>query len=108
MNFRFASKLLERQADLSGDLDMNTDWPTNRPTVHQPPVQTDGMDPAALGGPSPLNGAAPLSEKVTTDPLLPVPQKDMGGAMPHIDGPIDVDTTTLKNYRENGGPFTRG
>jgi hypothetical protein len=101
VNFRLAAKQVE--ADLGyGDLSMNSGWPTDRPVKHQPPVQTDGLDPAALGGPSPLNGVGPIGEKVVTDPLLPVPQKDMGGAMPHTDGPIDVDTTTLPNWREKG------
>jgi hypothetical protein len=81
---------------------MDSGWPTDRPTKSQPKIQTDGLDPAALGGPPPLNGAGPLGEKVVSDPLVPVPQKDMGGPMPHIDGP-DVDTTTLKSWRVGGG-----
>jgi hypothetical protein len=104
MNFRLAAKLIE--ADLNyGDLSMDSGWPTDRPTKHQPDIQTDGLDPAAVGGPSPLNGTGPLGDKATSDPLLPVPQKDMGGPMPAINpgGPIDVDTTTLRNYREFGG-----
>jgi len=101
MNFRLAATRIE--ADLNyGDLAMDSGWPTDRPVKHQPAVQTDGLDPAALGGPSPLNGTGPIGEKVVSDPLTPVPQKDMGGPMPHIDGPIDVDTTVLKNWREHG------
>jgi len=101
MNFRLAAKRIE--ADLGyGDLSMDSGWPTDRPTKHQPDIQTDGLDPAAKGGPAPMNDFGPLGEKVTSDPLLPVPQKDMGGPMPHIDGPIDVDTTTLKNWRVKG------
>ena len=79
---------------------MTSDWPTDRPVSHQPDVKTDGLDPATEGGPSPLNsGVGPIGEKVVTDPLTPVPTRDMGGEMPHIKGP-DVDTTTLKSYRE--------
>jgi hypothetical protein len=92
-----------KYADLSSDLEMSTGWPTDRPTKHNPPLNTDGLDPAAIGGPSPLNGTEPLGTKVVTDPLVAVPQKDMGGSMPHTVGP-DVDTTTLKNYRQFGGP----
>lgn len=99
MNFREASRRLE--ADLSTtELGMTSDWPTDRPTIHQPDIKTDGLDPATPGGPSPLNsGVGPYGEKVVTDPLVPVPYHDPGGAMPHVEGP-DVDTTTLKNYRE--------
>jgi hypothetical protein len=96
MNFRLAANRI--QADLSGDLTMTTDWPSDRPVFSNPELQTDGLDPAAEGGPSPLNGTGPLGEKVVSDPLTPVPQKDIGGTMPHTRGP-DVDTTVLKNYR---------
>ena len=101
MNFRDAARRIE--ADLSTtELGMTSDWPTDRPVVHQPDVETDGLDPAALGGPAPMNsGVGPLGDKVVTDPLLPVPQQDKGGPMPHVDGP-DVDTTTLKNWRDRG------
>lgn len=101
MNFRLAAKVIE--ADLStSEVGMTSGWPSDRPTKHQPKIQTDGLDPAALSGPSPLNGTYPYGEKVVSDPLVPVPQKDMGGPMPHIDGPIDVDTTTLPSWREKG------
>src|SRR4051812_2249061 len=99
MNFREAARRLE--ADLSTtEVGMTSDWPTDRPTVHQPEIQTDTLDPAAPGGPSPLNsGVGPYGDKVVTDPLVPVPTRDKGGKMPHLPG-SDVDTTTLKNYRE--------
>jgi len=100
MNFREASKRLEADlgsAELTG---ISSDWPIDRPVYHNPPLQTDGLDPAALGGPPPLNsGVGPYGEKVVSDPLVPVPTRDMGGEMPHVKGP-DVDTTTLKNFRE--------
>lgn len=100
MNFREASR---RLADLStSETGMTADWPSDRPVRHQPDVQTDGLDPAALGGPSPLNsGVGPFGEKVVTDPLVPVPVHDPGGNMPHLEGP-DVDTTVLKSFREKG------
>jgi hypothetical protein len=98
MNFREATRRLE--ADLTSDLSMTTDWPTDRPTKHQPDVKTDGLDPASLGGPNPLNsGVGPFGQKVVTDPLVSVPVSDMGGTMPHIEGP-DVDTTVLRSYRD--------
>lgn len=99
MNFREASRRLE--ADLSNtELGMTNDFPIDRPVVHQPDTVTDGLDPAAPGGPSPLNsGVGPYGEKVVTDPLVPVPEYDKGGPMPHIKGP-DVDTTTLRSYRD--------
>jgi hypothetical protein len=101
MNFREAARRLE--ADLSTtELGMTSDWPTDRPTVQQPPIQTDGLDPATPGGPSPFNsGVGPYGDKVVSDPLVPVPERDQGGPMPHIPG-SDVDTTTLRNWRERG------
>lgn len=103
MNFREASR---RLADLNtSETGMTSDWPTDRPTYQNPPTQTDGLDPAALSGPSPLNsGVGPYGEKVVTDPLVPVPDHDAGGSMPHLPKGPDVDTTTLKNHREVGLP----
>lgn len=101
MNFREASR---RLADLgSSELtNITSDWPISRPTHAQPPPKTDGLDPAALGGPSPLNsGAGPYGEKVVSDPLVPVPYHDKGGPIPHTVGP-DVDETVLRNWRERG------
>jgi hypothetical protein len=99
MNFREASRRLE--ADLSTtETGMTSDWPTDRPTIHQPDIETDGLDPATVGGPSPLNsGVGPYGNKVVSDPLVPVPGRDKGGPIPHMPGP-DVDTTVLKHWRE--------
>jgi hypothetical protein len=100
VNFRLAAKRIE--ADLSTtEVGMDSGWPTDRPVHHNPPLSTDGLDPAAVGGSSPLNGTEPLGQKVVSDPLTPVPQRDLGGKMPHVQGP-DVDTTVLKNFRETG------
>jgi hypothetical protein len=101
MNFRLAARRIEADM-MSTDMGMTSDWPSDRPTNHQPDVKTDGLDPASIGGPAPFNnGVGPYGEKVVTDPLVPVPDKDQGGVMPHIVGP-DVDTTTLKSFRERG------
>lgn len=100
MNFREASRKL---SDLSNtELGMTSDWPIDRPVNQQPDTKTDSLDPAAPGGPSPLNsGVGPVGQKVVSDPLVPVPERDKGGKMPHILGP-DVDTTTLRSWRANG------
>lgn len=68
--------------------------PDNRPTVFQPGVQTDGLDPATVGGPAPYNSAqGPYGAPVASDPLLQAPIQP-GGAVPHKLGP-DEDTTIL-------------
>ena len=98
MNFRYVARQMAREADLTSDLSMTTEWPTDRPTIHQPAPQTDGLDPAALGGPSPLNAFGPLGEKVVSDPLVPTSGATPGQPIPHVKGP-DVDTTTLHDFR---------
>lgn len=101
MNFREASRKLAdlSSAELTG---VSSDWPIDRPTHHQPDVKTDGQDPGAPGGPSPLNsGVGPYGEKVVSDPLVPVPYENKGAPMPHIVGP-DVDETTLRSWKERG------
>jgi len=99
MNFREASR---RLADLSTtEQGMTSDWPIDRPVKQQPDIQTDGLDPAAPGGASPFNsGVGPYGNNVVTDPLVPVPEHD-NGPIPQQTGP-DLDTTTLKNFREKG------
>lgn len=93
MNFREAAKRLE--ADLNPDRQVEVPWPTNRPTVHQPLPTTDGLDPAAPGGPAPMNsGAGPYGAPVASDPLLETPIVP-GSPVPHVKGP-DLDTTTLE------------
>lgn len=92
MNFAAALKRL--QADLDPDRATEVPWPTNRPTVHQPPVSTDGKDPAAVSGPGPFNSAqGPYGTPVVSDPLLEAPIHP-GAPVPHKPGP-DVNTTTL-------------
>lgn len=96
MNFRIVADMFSQET-------MDAGWPTvrDRPVVTQPDPSTDGQDPATPGGPAPMNGTGPYSEPVTSDPLLPVPRYDKGGPIPHVQGP-DVDTTTLKSFRERG------
>lgn len=100
MNFRVAAKRIE--ADLYSDVGMDTAWPSDRPTHSQPPPSTDGLDPAALGGPSPLNAFGPLGDKVVSDPLIPTSQVVPGQPIPHKVGP-DVDQTVLKSNKEKNG-----
>jgi hypothetical protein len=91
----FAAALRRLQADLDPDRATEVPWPTNRPTVHQPPVRTDQLDPAALGGPAPFNsGQGPYGGPVVDDPLLNAPINP-GNPVPYVRGP-DVDTTTLQ------------
>lgn len=97
MNFRAAAKKVE--ADLTSDTGMDSGWPTDRPTHSQPPPATDGLDPAALGGPSPLNAFGPLGDKVVSDPLIPTSHVVPGQPIPHKVGP-DVDQTVLKSNKE--------
>jgi hypothetical protein len=90
----FAAALKRLEADLDPDAAHDVPWPTHRPTVHQPLPQTDGLDPAAPGGPSPLNsGQGPYGEPVASDPLMAAPMRP-GSPIPHVQGP-DEDTTTL-------------
>jgi hypothetical protein len=100
VNFQAALRNLQREA--TGDeLGLGPDEPTstsphtlNRPQNHQPPVQTDGLDPAAVGGPAPFNsGDGPYGEPVVSDPLLDRPIRP-GGPVPY-QAPLDVDATTL-------------
>ena len=99
MGFAFAKAAKIIEADLDAGMDevdkgMVDPRPTNRPTVHQPIVQTDHMDPAALGGPAPMNsGMGPYGRPVASDPLLEDPIRP-GAPVPHVQGP-DLDTTTL-------------
>lgn len=80
--------------DLGGDAHHEDPGASNRPTVAQPDVQTDGLDPAAIGGPAPMNsGQGPYGSPVATDPLLQAPINP-GAPIPHMQGP-DMDTTVL-------------
>jgi hypothetical protein len=98
----FAAALANLQREAAGDeLGLGPDSPRpisphtlNRPVQHQPPVQTDGLDPAALGGPAPFNsGQGPYGQPVVSDPLLEDPIRP-GAPMPFAPGP-DVDATVL-------------
>jgi hypothetical protein len=98
----FAAALANLQREAAGDeLGLGPDEPRpisphvlNRPVQHQPPVQTDGLDPAALGGPAPFNsGAGPYGQPVVSDPLLEDPIRP-GAPTPYQPGP-DVDANTL-------------
>lgn len=96
MGFAFAKAAARIQADLDGGLADGITSPgaTNRPTNYQADPATDGLDPAAIGGPSPMNsGQGPYGAPVAEDPLLQNPITP-GAPIPHVDGP-DVDTTTL-------------
>ena len=97
MNFRLAAKRLT--ADITSDYGMDSGWPSDRPTHSQPPPASDGLDPAALGGPSPLNDFGPLGEKVVSDPLVPTSHVVPGQPIPHKVGP-DVDQTVLRSNEE--------
>ena len=100
MNFSAALRNLQREA-VGDELGIGPDEPTrtsphtlNRPQEHQPPVQTDGLDPAASGGPSPFNsGDGPFGQPVASDPLLDQPIRP-GNPIPHQQ-PLDVDAITL-------------
>lgn len=99
MNFAKAASRYQAAFDSGGDLGPDTrhevPWPTDRPTVAQPDPQTDSLDPAALGGPAPMNsGQGPYGAPVASDPLLEAPINP-GAPVPHTTGP-DVDTTTLR------------
>ena len=99
MNFTAALRNLVREA--GGELGTGPDSPKtispltlDRPTKYQPPVQTDGLDPAAPGGPAPMNsGEGPYGQPVATDPELDAPIHP-GSPVPYTPGP-DVDTTVL-------------
>jgi hypothetical protein len=81
--------------DLGPDNRREVPWPTDRPTVSQPDVATDGLDPAAVGGPAPMNsGQGPYGAPVATDPMLETPINP-GAPIPNTQGP-DLDTTTLR------------
>jgi hypothetical protein len=101
MSFAFAAAAKAYQAafDQGGDLGTGphteVPWPTARPTVPPIQVDTDGLDPAAPGGPSPMNsGQGPYGTPVASDPLLQAPIQP-GAPIPHVEGP-DLDTTTLR------------
>jgi hypothetical protein len=105
MNFRGAIRKVS--SDLSADESMDPSsqdgsLPHNRPT-YQPPPKTDGLDPAALGGPSPMNGVAPFGEPVVSDPMLPEPQGHEPGrkAVPYEGPGPDVDVTVLHGASVN-------
>lgn len=102
MNFRVAARRIEAGSDVTSDVGMDTSWPSDRPTHSQPPPSTDGLDPAALSGPSPLNAFGPLGDKVVSDPLIPTSQVVPGQPIPHKVGP-DVDQTVLKSNKEKNG-----
>lgn len=100
MNFTAALANLRREAEADelglGGQEPHTVSPhtLNRPTRHQPPVQTDGQDPAAAAGPAPFNsGDGPYGQPVVSDPLLDAPIRP-GAPIPYTPGP-DVDATVL-------------
>jgi hypothetical protein len=101
VNFTAALAKLQREAGYDDALGIGPQQPTpisphtlNRPVKHQPPVQTDGLDPAAESGPSPFNsGQGPYGRPVVTDPLVDQPIRP-GAPVPYLPGP-DLDTTTL-------------
>ena len=100
MGFAFAKAARLLEAELSGGVNglpdgIQSPLTLNRPTVHQPDVQTDSLDPAAPGGPSPLNsGMGPYGTPVASDPLMTDPIRP-GQAIPHVTG-ADMDTTVLR------------
>lgn len=99
MNFAKAAARYEGAFDSGGDLGPDNrhevPWPVNRPTVHQPDVNTDSLDPAAGSGPAPMNsGQGPYGAPVVSDLLLESPINP-GAPIPHTQGP-DMDTTTLR------------
>lgn len=92
-------------SELSSDMSMDPTMqdaalPTAR-TWTQPEPETDDLDPAAPGGPSPYNATPPFGKPVTTDqewlaPTGPKPRRYQ--PMPHIMGP-DEDVATLHSAR---------
>jgi hypothetical protein len=99
MNFLAAA--IHLADGLSSDMSMDPAMqdaalPTTR-TWTQPEPETDELDPAAPGGPSPYNGVEPFGHPVTTDQewLDPNGRKPRRyETMPHIKGP-DEDVATL-------------
>lgn len=96
MNFREALRQREAAEDLTEPTrHTEVPWPTNRPVIHQPLPGTDGLDPAAPGGPAPMNsGTGPHGAPVASDPMLETPIEP-GMPIPHVTGP-DLSTTTLE------------
>jgi hypothetical protein len=103
MDFRTAARHIALSIDgddmalgtMSPQLDFN---PWQRGSA---PPSTDGLDPAAGGGPAPYNGAEPFSEPVTSDPewLDPSQHADQRGhTVPYQPGPTE-NITTLHNAR---------
>jgi len=91
---RYEAASFDSGGDLGPDNRHEVPWPVNRPTVNQPDVETDGLDPAAVSGPSPSNsGQGPYGAPVVSDPLTQAPIQP-GAPIPHTVGP-DLDTTTL-------------
>lgn len=97
MDFRTAARKLATGIEdngLSTHRQTVSPQPTNRPVILQPLPSTDGLDPAAPGGPAPMNsGQGPYGTPVASDPLLETPIQP-GAAIPHVKGP-DLSTTTL-------------
>ncbi|HEY0645648.1 MAG TPA: hypothetical protein VGD39_19690 [Nocardioides sp.] len=104
MDFRAAARHLA--VDVDKDMDAMSTMPDDgndlRPgdAGHDP--STDGMDPAAPGGPAPYNGAEPFGEPVTENPeWLDPSDPDRGSkAMPFAPGP-HMNMTTLHNARRD-------
>lgn len=93
-------------ADVQGmSLDPQSQDPANgyqnpRDLVAEP--ATDGQDPATPGGPSPYNGAEPVGQPVTTDPMWKSPdepRKPPYSPTPYTGPGPNVDVTTLHNAR---------
>lgn len=90
-------------------LDMGDEMDTGTMSVQQPETpwgaagapSTDGLDPAAPGGPAPYNGAEPFGEPVTSDQEWLDPSKNVdrrGRTVPYTPGPTE-NVTTLHNAR---------
>jgi hypothetical protein len=100
VNFTAALRNLQREA-AGEDLGIGPEEPRpisphilDRPVQHQPPVETDGLDPAALGGPAPYNsGQGPYGNPVVSDPELDR-SINPGTPVPYMPGP-DQDATIL-------------
>jgi hypothetical protein len=102
MEFRAAAQRLalsiDEDMDMGSTMDLG-DRPHPWNSFNDP--STDGMDPAASGGPAPYNGAEPFGEPVTSNPEWLDPSQ--GGnqrehTVPYTPGP-DEDKMTLHNAR---------
>lgn len=102
MDFREAANRLA--VNTSDDLDMEL-GAIDTQDLHAAPgtssPSTDGLDPAAPGGPAPYNGADPFGQPATSNPewLDPSQHEDRRGHnVPYTPGPTQ-NITTLHNAR---------